>query len=114
MEIPDVYVDEAYDGNTLYYQLKARICMSLLKTNLRGVGDYRQALKDTLIASHLMDSVLYIPAVSWNPEGWHDKRKIYVDDHFHLNFVGYEILDSTFAAEIVKDYRNNNLKGKAE
>lgn len=110
MEIPDVYVDEAYDGNTLYYQLKARICMSLLKTNLRGVGDYRQALKDTLIASHLMDSVLYIPAVSWNPEGWKDKRDIYTDDHFHLNLVGYEILDSTFAAEIVKDYRTRERK----
>ena len=105
MEIPDVDVDEAYDGNILYYQLKARICMSLLNTNLRGVGDYRQALKDSLISHHLMDSIIYVPAASWNPDGWHDKRNIYTDDHFHLNLAGYEILDSTFAAEIVKDYR---------
>ena len=104
MEIPDVDVDEAYDGNTLYYQLKARICMSLLNTKLRGVDDYRQALKDTLSTYHLMDSVVYISADSWNPEGWRDKRDIYTDDHFHLNLLGYKILDSTFAAEIVKDY----------
>ncbi|MBP3775776.1 MAG: hypothetical protein J6I37_02180 [Prevotella sp.] len=105
MEIPDVDVDEAFDGNTLYYQLKARICMSLLETSLRGVKDYRQALKDSLVVHHLMDSIVYIPAASWNPEGWRDKRNIYTDDHFHLNLVGYDLLDSTFAAAIVRDYR---------
>jgi lysophospholipase L1-like esterase len=104
MEIPDVDVDEAYIGNTLYYQLKAKICMNLLKTQLYGVNDYRQALKDSLELHHLMDSIIYVPAVSWNPEGWRDKRDIYTDDHFHLNLSGYKILDSTFAAEIVKDY----------
>jgi len=104
MEIPDAYVDEYYEENTLYIQLKARICMHLLKTNLYGVDDYRQALKDSLVAHHLMDSMLYIPATSWNPNGWLDKRDIYTDDHFHLNLKGYEILDSTFAVEIVKDY----------
>ena len=104
MEIPDVDVDEAYIGNTLYYQLKAKICMNLLKTQLYGVNDYRQALKDSLELHHLMDSIIYVPAASWNPEGWRDKRDIYTDDHFHLNLLGYKILDSTFAAEIVKDY----------
>jgi hypothetical protein len=79
--------------------------MSLLNTKLRGVDDYRQALKDTLTSYHLMDSVVYISAASWNPEGWRDKRDLYTDDHFHLNLPGYAILDSTFAAEIVKDYR---------
>ena len=105
MEIPEVEVDEAYEGNTLYYQLRSRIVMRMMETNLYGTHDYRQALKDSLVARHLMDSVLYIPAASWNPEGWHDKRNIYADDHFHLNLNGYELLDSTFAAEIVKDYR---------
>lgn len=105
MELPEVDVDEAFDGNTLYYRLRARICMYLLDTNLRGVGDYRQVLKDSLESQRLMDSVIYIPADSWNPEGWHDRRDIYTDDHFHLNLAGYEILDSTFATEIVKDYR---------
>ena len=110
MEIPDVYVEEALDGNTLYYQLKARICMGLLGTKLRGVDDYRDALRDSLVAYHLMDSVVYIPAASWNSEGWRDKRDIYTDDHFHLNLKGYEILDSTFAAEIVKDYRHSKRR----
>jgi lysophospholipase L1-like esterase len=99
-------VDEYYEANTLYNRLRARICMRLLKTNLYGVGDYRQALKDSLTAYRLMDSVLYIPAASWNREGWKDGRELYTDDHFHLNLKGYETLDSTFAAEIVKDYRS--------
>jgi hypothetical protein len=51
-----------------------------------------------------MDSVIYIPAASWNPGGWEDKRDIYIDDRLHLNLLGYQVLDSTFAAEIVKDY----------
>lgn len=105
MEIPEVEVDEAYEGNTLYYQLRSRIFMRMMETNLYGTHDYRQALKDSLVARHLMDSIVYIPATSWNPDGWLDKRDIYTDDHFHLNLKGYELLDSTFATEIVKDYR---------
>lgn len=105
MEIPEVEVDEAYEGNTLYYQLRSRIVMRMMETNLYGTHDYRQALKDSLTVHHLMDSIVYIPATSWNPNGWLDKRDIYTDDHFHLNLKGYELLDSTFATEIVKDYR---------
>ena len=105
MEIPEVEVDEAYEGNTLYYQLRSRIVMRMMETNLYGTHDYRQALKDSLTVHHLMDSIVYIPATSWNPNGWLDKRDIYTDDHFHLNLKGYELLDSTFAVEIVKDYR---------
>jgi hypothetical protein len=52
-----------------------------------------------------MDSVIYISAASWNPEGWKDKRKIYTDDNFHLNLPGYALLDSAYAAAIVNDYR---------
>lgn len=110
MEIPNVEIDEAFSGNTLYYRLKARICMGLLNTKLYGVEDYRNALKDSLLTTHLMDSVVYVSASSWNPDGWKDKRDIYVDDHFHLNLPGYSILDSTFAAEIVKDYRLRKMK----
>ena len=79
--------------------------MSVLNTGLYGVGDYRNILKDSLFSTHLMDSVIYISAASWNPDGWKDKRDIYTDDHFHLNLAGYELLDSTFAVEIVKDYK---------
>ncbi|MBR1545981.1 MAG: acyltransferase family protein [Prevotella sp.] len=110
MEIPDVDVDEYYEGNTLYYQLRAWIAMRVLKTGLYGTSDYRLALKDSLEAHHLMDSIIYIPAASWNPEGWRDKRDIYTDDHFHLNLVGYDLLDSTFTAEIIRDYRARRTK----
>lgn len=105
MEIPHVEVDEAFVGNTIYYRIRSRMAMSVLKTGLYGTHDYRQALKDSLEAHQLMDSIVYISYDKWNPEGWHDKRDIYTDDHFHLNLAGYEILDSTFAAEIVNDYR---------
>ena len=69
MEIPEVEVDEAYGGNTLYYQLRSRIVMRMMETNLYGTHDYRQALKDSLTVHHLMDSIVYIPATSWNPNG---------------------------------------------
>ena len=108
MEIPDVSIDEAYDGNTLYYRLKARLMMSLLKTDLRGVDGYRYSLRDSLIAHHLMDSIVYISADKWNPDGWRDKRHIYTNDGFHLTLPGYALLDSTFASEIVKDYSSRH------
>lgn len=117
MEVPEVEVDEAHLGNTLYYRFRSWIAMRLLKTSLYGSSDYSRALKDSLTAHHLMDSVLYISAASWNPEGWRDKRDIYTEDHFHLNLKGYEILDSAFAAEIVRDYRSAlspAYKGKRE
>lgn len=41
MEIPDVSIDDAYDGNSLYYKIRAKMMMSLLKTELRGVEGYR-------------------------------------------------------------------------
>lgn len=110
MEIPDVEVDEAFVGNTLFYRLRSRMAMSVLKTELYGTHDYRQALKDSLIAHQLMDSIVYVSYDKWNPEGWRDKREIYTDDHFHLNLLGYALLDSTFAAEIVKDYRQRKKK----
>ena len=105
MEIPDVEVDEAYDGNSLYYRLRARICMALLHTEMRGANSYREILKDSLISTRLIDSVVYVSAASWNPDGWRDKRNIYTDDNLHLNLAGYALLDSTFAADIVRDYR---------
>lgn len=111
MEIPDVEIDECFYANTLYNRLKGKICMSLLDTGLYGVESYRKSLNDSLRSTHLMDSVIYISAASWNPDGWKDKRGIYIDDRLHLNLLGYKLLDSTFAAEIVKDYR---LRGKSK
>ena len=105
IEVPEVEIDEAFDGNTLYYRLRSQICMYYLQTGLRGTKDYREALKETLVSQNLMDSVLYIPYKSWNPDGWRDKRDIYVDDHFHLNLPGYAIFDSCLATEIAKDYK---------
>lgn len=110
MEIPTVDVEEAYSGNTLYYKIKARLTMSMLKTPLHGVDGYRLPLRDSLISNNMMDSIIYVRADSWNPDGWKDKRDIYTDDHFHLNLPGFAILDSTFAAEIVKDYRQRKKK----
>ena len=105
LEIPDVSIDDAYDGNSLYYKIRARLMMGLLATDLRGVNGYRRPLKDSLIAHHLMDSIIYISSASWNPDGYRDKRNIYTDDGFHLTLPGYALLDSAFASEIVKDYR---------
>ena len=105
MEIPDVEVNEAYEGNTLYYQIRSWLVMRFLGTELYGTADYRLALRDSLKAHYLMDSIVYVSAASWNPDGWRDKRDIYTNDHFHLNLAGYALLDSVFAAEIVKDYR---------
>jgi len=70
--------------------------------------DYHQALNEMLERESLRDSILYIAARKWNPEGCLDTT-MFLEDNLHLNLNGYHRLDSCMASEIIQDY----LKRKA-
>ncbi len=94
---------------------KARLKMRLgfkLASLLNGadmdtVDECRGALKMMLESTNLMDSVIYIRTMDWNPDGYKDVRGIYLDDGTHLNLAGYNVLDSCLSEAIWKDYLMN-------
>ena len=64
-----------------------------------GDGRYHM-LKETGV-----DSVLYIPHSHWLPRDHHYSAEIYQEDHVHINFQGYHLLDSCIVSEILNDYK---------
>jgi len=85
----------------LGYKVNALLSMS----DLDNVDAYRDGLEQMLTSTGLMDSVVYIGTKEWNPDGYKDKRGIYLDDGTHLNLAGYDVLDSCYVEAILKDYQ---------
>jgi len=76
----------------------------LTGADMHHVDECRVALRRMLDETGLTDSVVYISTSDWNPDGYKDRRGLYLDDGTHLNLSGYEVLDSCFAEAIRKDY----------
>lgn len=68
------------------------------------VTPFREGLKEMLRDTGLADSVLFIPADRWIPQDNHFSEDIYQEDHVHLNYYGYHVLDSCIVSEIINDY----------
>ena len=51
------------------------------------------------------DSVLFIPVDHWIPQDHQYSEEIYQDDHVHINYQGYHLLDSCIVSEILNDYK---------
>lgn len=104
MEIPLVDFTEAVNRKRLREQLFYKIRSIVMGTINNEGTDYQKALKQMLSDYKLQDSVLYISAKQWNPEGAVDTT-IFLTDQVHLNFNGYHKLDSCITTEVINDYR---------
>jgi len=71
--------------------------------------DYHQALHNMMEKYLLQDSVLYIAAKQWNPEGCLDTT-MFLTDRLHLNLNGYHHLDSCIATEIINDFNKRKQR----
>jgi hypothetical protein len=58
--------------------------------------------------TRLKDSILYVPVNHWNAKGLNGNPSIFLDDKFHLNLNGYQVLDSCLATDIINDYRKKH------
>ena len=67
-------------------------------------------MHDMLNNTNLKDSILFIPVDHWNAKGLEGYFSIFVDDKFHLNLHGYQILDSCMATDIINDYKRRIIE----
>ena len=75
------------------------------------ITPFREGLKDMLKETGLSDSVLFIPANHWIPKNHQYSEKIYQEDHVHINYQGYHVLDSCIVTEIIHDYNKRAKHG---
>ena len=69
------------------------------------ITPFREGLKEMLKETGLGDSVLFIPADHWIPAGHNYSEEVYQEDHVHINYQGYHVLDSCIISEILNDYK---------
>jgi len=51
----------------------------------------------------LLDSVIFVPMNGWNGRNSAPNEKLFLDDHIHLNHLGYLKLDSCVMKAIIRD-----------
>lgn len=93
LEIPDVDLKRVYGDKSLKDRLAETYKDFLAGTERYNVAEYRQALYQYMSDNGLLDSVIYVNRIMWNPKGYRDTA-IYLPDCIHLNELGYARLDS--------------------
>lgn len=104
MEIPDFEI-----GQWLYTHAKRKRFLYRFYSLFTGVVEdditpFRNGLRNMLNDTGLSESVLFIPANHWLPQDHRYSENIYQEDHVHINYQGYHILDSCIISEIIEDY----------
>ena len=108
MEIPDFAMKDWINKHRKRYYY--RICSVFTGVIQDDLTPYRNGLKDMLRETGLGDSVLFIPSDYWVPQNPQYSEDIYQQDHVHINYQGYHVLDSCIITEIIHDYRKSTRK----
>ena len=109
MEIPDFEMGEWLDTHRRRQRYLYRIYSYFTGVVEDDITPFREGLKDMLKETGLSDSVLFIPADHWIPKNHQYSEEIYQEDHVHINYQGYHVLDSCIVTEIIHDY-NKRVK----
>ena len=103
MEIPDFALTDwinIYRKRQSYLYRFYSVFTGVIKDD---ITPFREGLKKMLKETGLGDSVLFIPADHWIPENHNFSEEIYQEDHIHINYQGYHVLDSCIISEILID-----------
>lgn len=111
MEIPDYEMGEWLDTHRRRQRYLYRIYSYFTGVVEDDITPFREGLKDMLKETGLGDSVLFIPANHWIPKNHQYSEKIYQEDHVHINYQGYHVLDSCIVTEIIHDYNKRAKHG---
>ena len=103
MEIPDFEMGEWLNENRRSQRIL--YCFYSVFTGVfkDDITPFREGLKKMLKETGLEDSVLFIPADHWIPADHNYSEEIYQEDHVHINYQGYHVLDSCIISEIIND-----------
>ena len=111
MEIPDFEMGEWLDTHRRRQRYLYRIYSYFTGVVEDDITPFREGLKDMLKETGLGDSVLFIPADRWIPKNHQYSEEIYQEDHVHINYQGYHVLDSCIVTEIIHDYNKRAKYG---
>lgn len=111
MEIPDFEMGEWLDTHRRRQRYLYRIYSYFTGVVEDDITPFREGLKDMLKETGLGDSVLFIPADHWIPKNHQYSEEIYQEDHVHINYQGYHVLDSCIVTEIIHDYNKRAKDG---
>ena len=111
MEIPDFEMGEWLDTHRRRQRYLYRIYSYFTGVVEDDITPFRDGLREMLKETGLGDSVLFIPADRWIPKNHQYSEEIYQEDHVHINYQGYHLLDSCIVTEIIHDYNKRAKDG---
>lgn len=104
MEIPDFEMGEWLNTHRKRERFLYRIYSFFTGVVEDDITPFRNGLREMLKETGLGDSVLFIPVDHWIPQNHQYSEDIYQEDHVHINYQGYHVLDSCIVSEIIHDY----------
>jgi lysophospholipase L1-like esterase len=105
LEMPEVNYRAVADRESWTMRIRHILSSLMTGSELYGFDSYKTALIHAIKNADMQSCIIYISADMWNADGCLDDRGLYMEDETHLNAVGYEVLDSCIASEILKDIR---------
>ena len=87
LEIPNYDIAKAYKRQTNSRKILRQLSMKITNSQIDCREDYRQSLRQQLLAEKLTDSIIILTVKNWD-------ASFYKPDGMHLNNKGYVSLDS--------------------
>lgn len=103
IDMPQVDYKAVYQRENIIKKVRHQFSSWLTNAPLWSFDIYRKELKLTIRQKISRNQIIYIPSSEWNSKGYADPRKLYLEDHIHLNKKGYLLLDSCIASHILSD-----------
>ena len=110
IEIPDYNIKKVYSESSLMQKIRRHFSMAVTGSSLDCRNENRQALNYIIEQNNYTNKIIILKERQWNPTGYKDMRHIYKKDGIHLNYKGYELLDSYIILSIIKDYHHKKMQ----
>lgn len=102
LEIPDYDINKAYEKQKISRKLLRQISMLVNNTPINCKEMFRKALNEMIQEKGYTNNISIIRYQTWNSNGVKDLKVLYTSDGMHLNELGYSVLDSVIANEILR------------
>lgn len=107
LEVPDYNIIKAYKTLEIKKKMIRKLSMIINRTQIDCKQQFRDALDQLVTEKGLQEKISIIRYDSWNNNYFTDLKTLYNDDQIHLNQIGYQILDSIIAQDIIKHYQTS-------
>ena len=102
LEIPDYNIIKIFDDLEFKKLRIRKFSMIINKTPLDCKQLFRDALDELIVEKGYQNKVSIVRYKSWNNDYANDLKNYYIEDQLHLNYKGYERLDSMIAKIIIE------------